>query len=113
MKKLSVLTAALILSASAMAATETVYNHSVLKTDGFATKQEAYNSGFDVADDLKAMSNHELKKNLSVFETSAKRVTIDDTVVTVEEFAEGRDAIQYRANVDVNYHYTATDHDHS
>ncbi|WED23857.1 DUF3316 domain-containing protein [Vibrio sp. JC009] len=110
MKKLTVLATALVLSGSALAATDTIYNHSVLKTDGFATKQAAYNSGFDVADSLESMTSHELKNNLSVFETSAKRVTVDDAVVTVEEFAAGRGDIQYRANVEVSYHYTATDH---
>ncbi|MDG3086082.1 DUF3316 domain-containing protein [Vibrio hannami] len=107
MKKLTVLATALLLSATAYASSDTYYNHTTLHGEGYSSQEQAYNAGFDLVESLQTMSDNQLKWNLAVNKDMAHDFSIDNTEVTIEEYAKNRGEVLYRANVDVAYHYTA------
>ncbi len=106
MKKLTVLATTLLLSATAFAGSQTTYSEKNIKTDGFATKAAAYEAGFDAADALADASKSELRFKLSPStDKSITDIQIDDTQITIEEFAQAQGEIAYRAIVNVDYHF--------
>ncbi len=108
MKKLIALTAGLLLTTSAFASTFTVSQNSTIKTDSFQTKAEAYNAGFDLTDALKQMENSQLRKELSLWAyNSVNDITIDDSQVVIQETATERGNIEYRAIINLDYHFNA------
>ncbi|WP_375748710.1 DUF3316 domain-containing protein [Vibrio sp. HN007] len=107
MKNLTILATALLVSTTAFAANDTFYDHRTIRTEGFSSQEQAYNSGFDMVESLNTMSDSQLRWNLSTSKTSAHNIDVDKTEVTVEEFSKNRGEVLYRAAVDVDYHYTA------
>lgn len=107
MKKLALIFATLLMSSGVFAGSDMFYNNSHFKTDGFASQQQALDAGFDLVDTLNSMTASQQKMKLSVLETSAHDLVIDRTKVNIQQFARTRGDIQYRAIVDVDYHYTA------
>ncbi|MFA0088524.1 hypothetical protein BCU70_16920 [Vibrio sp. 10N.286.49.C2] len=107
MKKLTLITASLLLSSAAMATTTSLVGDIDLHSDGFSSKQQAYDAGFQIVEDLKAMPSTDLVYKLRVHEGDLLRnsVKVDDAQITVQEFAENRGEIKYRAVVDVEYSY--------
>jgi uncharacterized GH25 family protein len=107
MKKVTTIAAAaLLLSSTAFAGTQTVYRDSHVVTDSFDSKTQALNAAFDLVDHYKQLTPFQLKLKLPTFgDSMVKGVELDDTTVKVEEFAESRGNTQYRAVIDLNYHY--------
>lgn len=113
MKKVTTIAAAaLLLSSTAFAGTQTVYRDSHVVTDSFATKAQALDAAFDLVDNYKQLSPFQLKMKLPTFgDNTVNGVQIDNTEVTVEEFAQSRGNIQYRAVVNLDYHYQSHESD--
>ncbi|WP_394246845.1 DUF3316 domain-containing protein [Vibrio profundi] len=111
MKKLIILTSALVLSSTAFAATSTYSTGTQLKSDGYATQEEAFEAGYDMMDELNTKSSYELSQALPSSGATPKAQTfkIDGMEVTVEKFAVERGEIQYRAILDVDYQYKFND----
>lgn len=108
MKKLIAFAAATLLTSSVIAGTHTVYDHNNLHTGSFASKSEAYEAGFDIAEQVSGMSQSQLRSKLRFTDGNLVRnIKVDNTKVTVEEFAESRGKISYRATVNVAYTYKA------
>lgn len=107
MKKVIVIATALMVSSTAFAATQTVNTGKEIKSQGFATQEQAYDAGYTIMDDLNQMTANELKGEFNVFDRKLVQnsVQVKDMEVVVEEFAKSRNDIQYRAVVDVNYSY--------
>ncbi|MGF1750898.1 MULTISPECIES: DUF3316 domain-containing protein [Vibrio] len=107
MNKLALITASLVLSSTAMATTTSLVGDVDLHSEGFSTKQQAYDAGFQMVNDLKAMPSTDLVYKLRVHEGDLLRnsVQVDDAQVTVQEYAENRGEIKYRAIIDVEYSY--------
>jgi len=107
MKKLTTLAATLLISSSVFANTQVVHSEKNFNTDSFANKEQAYDAGFDYLDNLKDLSDSELRqKLLLISQTPATNIKIDNSKVFVEEFSPTRGEIAYRAVVDVDYHFT-------
>ena len=112
MKKLMTIAAGLLLTSSAFANTVTLHKSTNLSTADYATKSEALNAGYDIADGLTNISQNELRHEFTLFSnTPVRNITIDQTEIQTEEFALARDDIQYRAIVKVTYHFDAQDND--
>jgi len=112
MKKIITLTAGLLVASSAFASVHTTYNETTLFTPSFETKTEAFNAGFDITESLSAMTENQLRSKLPAFtETGIRNLDLDNTEVQVEEFAVTRDEIQYRAAINVSYHFDSIEHD--
>ena len=110
MKKLITIAAGLLLTSSAFANTITLYKNTNLSTADYATKSEALNAGYDIADDLTTINQSELRHELNIYSNSpARNITVDQTEIQTEEFARARDDIQYRAIVKVTYHFETQD----
>lgn len=108
MKKLITLTAGLLVASSAFASVQTTYNETSIFTQSYETKAEAYDAGFDVTDSLSAMTETQLRSELPSFaDSTIRNIEIDGSEVKIEEFAAARGDVQYRAVVDVNYHFDA------
>lgn len=109
MKKLLTITAAsLLLSSAAFASDVIMDNTAHFTTDSYQTKTEAFNAGFDITDNLTSITQTELLKKLPHFgDELVHDIAIDDTNVTIEEYATSRDHISFRAIVNVDYHYSA------
>ena len=109
MKKLmTIAVTTLLISSAAYAGTQTVYSDTHIVTGGFATETEALNAGHDVVDNITHLSSAQLRNKLPTFgDNMVRGVTVDDTEITVEEFSKSRGEVQYRAVVDVEYHYKA------
>ena len=106
MKKTLILAISTLLSTSAFASIETSYEENSFHTDAFENKASAYNAGFDIADQFGDMNRTQLQRKLNIFGNSpVENITIDGTKVTIEEFAESRNKIAYRAKVNVSFHY--------
>lgn len=107
MKKL-ILLATLIISASVFAADQTVISHTTLTTDSYATKQQAYDAGFDLMDQMKAMGSAKLKTVLPIHENNviSPSVKVKDMLVQVEEYAKAPGQLEYKAKLGVDYQYT-------
>jgi len=108
MNKLMTVAAGLLLSTSAFASNVTLHNDTTVTTSSFATKAEALDAGLSVAQNLSDMSQNELRIQLPVNAyQNVNNISIDNTKVKVEEFAQVRGQVQYRAIVDVDYHFDA------
>lgn len=109
MKKLIAIAATtLLVSSTAIAGTQTVYRDTHIVTDGFATEAEALNAGHDIVEHVNHLSQAELRAELPTFADSMVRgVEVDDAEITIEEFSKSRGEVQYRAVVEVEYHYRA------
>ncbi|MCW8333303.1 DUF3316 domain-containing protein [Vibrio paucivorans] len=107
MKKAILLASALVISSTAFAGVNSKSSETTVKTDAFATQEQAYNAGYDLMDEYKAMPSHQLRAKLPINENSVKTssVEVTDGKVTVEEFSPARGEIQYRAVVEVDYQY--------
>ena len=110
MKKLMTIATGLLLTGSVFAHTVTLHKNEQLVTTEYASKSEAVNAGFDLAEDLKSNSNSELRKEFNlVGHTFVRNITVDNTEVSTEEFADSRDETKYRAIVKVSYYFDAED----
>lgn len=108
MKKLITLATGLLLATSVFASTTTVTQTKSFKTDGYQTKSEAYDAGFDLTDALKGMDNSQLRSELSLWAyNSVNGIVIDGSQVTVQETATELGKIEYRAVVNLDYHFNA------
>ena len=106
MKKLITIAAALFFTSAAFANTVTIHDDATLSTADYATKAEALNAGYDIAENLSMIKQGELRKELNIFaENAVRNVTIAKTEIQTEEFARSRNNIQYRAIVNVDYHF--------
>ena len=108
MKNVITIAAGLLLTTSAFASTVTYDNNTELFAGTYETKAQAFDAGFDLTDSLETLSASQLGNKLSVWAyDSVSNIAIDDTKVVVEEIASARDGVQYRAIVDVDYHFNA------
>ncbi|USD67764.1 DUF3316 domain-containing protein [Vibrio sp. SCSIO 43136] len=110
MKKLA-LTIAAIMSTSAFATTLHTSSTSELSIDGYKTQEQAYNAGFDLADNLKNQSHNQLMSNLRIISDNVEynSIEIKDVEVQVESYAKAKGEISYRAVLEVNYDYNQRD----
>lgn len=70
------------------------------------------NAGYDIAEELAAMDQKQLRKELPLLvDNTVRNIAVDQTEIKTEEFAYSRDEIKYRAIVDVDYHYEETEND--
>ena len=107
MKKLTTLLATLLISSSVFASSQVVHSDKNFSTDAFTDKAQAYEAGFTYLDSLKTLSDAELRQKLIVIsQTPARNIKIDGSKVSIQEFAQTRGQIAYRAVVDVDYHFT-------
>ena len=107
MKKLITLVTALLISSSVFASYQVVHSDKNFSTDAFADKSTAYEAGFAYLDDLNNLSETKLKHKLLVISQSAAHdLKINESKVSVEEFAEARGQVAYRAVIDVDYQFT-------
>jgi len=112
MKKLITIAAGLLITGSAFANTITLQRDTNIETAGYATKTEALNAGFNIADNLSALNKNQLRKALPVFSTNLTRnLEINNTEVQTQEVALNRNETQYFATVKVNYSFDAQDND--
>jgi hypothetical protein len=110
MKKLITIATGLLLTGSVFAHTVTLHKNDQLVTTEYASKSEAVNAGFDLVENLKSNSNSELRKELNlVGHNFVRNITVDNTEVSTEEFADSRDEAKYRAIVKVSYYFDAED----
>ena len=107
MKKLTTLAATLLISSSVFASSQMVHSDKKFTTDAFTNKSEAYEAGFSYLDNLNNLSDAQLRQKLILIsEAPAHSIKIDTSKVSVEEFAQTRGQLAYRAVVDVDYHFT-------
>ena len=112
MKKLMTIAAGLLLTGSVFASTVTLHKNTQLVTADYASKSEAIDAAFDIAETLKTSTHNELRNDLSLLNHSFVRdITVEQTEITAEEFAVARDDIQYRAIVKVTYHFDTEEQD--
>ncbi len=113
MKTSIILATSLLLTTSAFASTTAISQNRSFTTDTYSTKAEAYDAGFDLADSVKAMDQSQLRHELSVENyTNVHKIGVDSSEVTVQGIATNRDDIQYRAIVDLDYHFDAKHNTH-
>lgn len=112
MKKIITLAAGLLVTSTTFASIHTTHSQTSVESAPYQTKEEALEAGFDITDSLQRLSVSQLRSELPIQTYSNVRdITIDDTQVSVEEFAVVRGDIQYRAVVDVDYHFEAKERD--
>jgi len=86
---------------------QVVHSDKTFSTEAFTDKAAAYEAAFDYIDSLNKLAANELRQKLIVIsETPANDIKIDNSKVTIQEFAQTRDLVAYRAVVDVDYHFT-------
>lgn len=81
----------------------------VIKTVPVDTKTEAYALGNQKLKDLKLKSASELSDIFKAGLNSPaerKSVTLENAIITVQEFMDEQGRIQYRGDVHVTYHYS-------
>ena len=107
MKKLTTLAAALLISTGALASTQVIHSDKNFNTDAFTDKTQAYEAGFAYVDNLNDLSDAELRQKLLIIsQTPANNIKIDNSKVSIQEYAQQRGEVVYRAVVDVDYHFT-------
>ena len=111
MKSLLVIAATtLLLSSATFASTVEQESNSNFATATYQTKAEAFDAGFDIVDNLKTMTESQLRHKLSLFgEDFVSDITINGSEVTVTELATSPGDIQYKALVNVDYNYSANE----
>ncbi|MBB1274942.1 MULTISPECIES: DUF3316 domain-containing protein [Psychromonas] len=108
MKKLTTLAATLLISSSVFAGTQVVHSDKNFSTDAFTNKAAAYEAGFNYVNQLKQLPENKLRHELVLISTTpTKDLKIKDTRVSIEEFAQTRGQVEYRAIVNVDYNYKA------
>lgn len=108
MNKFITVATGLLLSSSVLASDVTLHQGTEVSTASYNTRQEAINAGHDMAENLDAMTQNELRFQLPVNSyQNVKNISIDNSKVQVEEFAQVRGEVKYRAVVNVNYHFDA------
>ncbi|MGY0614971.1 DUF3316 domain-containing protein [Vibrio sp. FJH11] len=108
MKKLFVLTAGILMASSVFASNTTVTEKTNMEVGTYQSREQALNAGFDLSDSLKSMSGTQLRNKLGLFSYSnVSNINIDDSQVVINEVAYARDNIQYRAVLNVDYHFNA------
>jgi len=108
MKTLMTIAAGLLVSTSVFASTVDIDKNEKIVAGTYETKAMAYDAGFDLTESLLAMNEHQLSKTFSTWAYSmVDDIEINDSKVVVEEYANSRGDIQYRAIVDVNYQFSA------
>lgn len=108
MKKLFVLTSGLLMASSVFASNITITEHTNMDAGTYQSREQALNAGFDLSDSLKSMSKSELRREFGLFGyTNVNNINIDDSKVIIKEVAYARDDIQYRAVLNVDYHFNA------
>jgi len=110
MKTLIAIACGLLVAFGATAASRsTVHSTSTLTTDAFSSKAAAMDAGFNMYESLETASDSELrwKLNKTGSDIVSGSMTIDNARVKIEENVVSRDSIEYRAIVDVDYHYKA------
>tara|TARA_Y100001956_G_scaffold56230_2_gene55251 strand:+ start:1367 stop:1711 length:345 start_codon:yes stop_codon:yes gene_type:complete len=114
MKKI-ILLASLVMSTSVFAATNTVQSDRTFSTDNYATKEQAYQAGFDLMNDFKQMSQNELENKLVTGSNDAiyNSIKLNDMNVAIKEFGNANGQIEYKAVVDVDFQYKHRDNNHS
>ena len=106
------ITAGILLSSSVLASNITEHRNTQIVSADYATKAEAMDAGFDIANELSQLSPYQLRKELIVFSKGfPSNLEIKKTEVKTEEFALVRGQSQYRAIVKVNYQYDTRDQD--
>ena len=107
MKKLTILAATLLISSSVFASSQVVHSDKNFSTDAFTDKAQAYEAGFNYLDSLNTLGDAELRQKLLVIsQTPANNIKIDNSKVSIQEFAQKRGEVAYRAVVNVDYHFT-------
>ena len=108
MKKLFVLTTGILMSSSVFALNTTVTQKTNMEVGTYQSREQALNAGFDLSDSLKSMSETQLRNKLGLFSyTNVSDINIDNSQVTINEVAYARDNVQYRAILNVDYHFDA------
>lgn len=102
MKTITTIVATSLMFCSSAFADETVGNK-LLVSDGHSSKTQAYDTGFEMVNELKSLPQGELDNKLLSIDGS--EASIYSLEVTVEEYAAKRGVIEYRAVVDVQYNY--------
>ena len=106
MKKLMTIAAGLVFTGAAFANTVTIHKDATFSSADYATKAEALNAGYDIAENLSMIKQGELRKEFNIFaENAVRNVTVEKTEIQTEEFARTRNNVQYRAIVYVDYHF--------
>jgi len=109
-KLLTIAAASILLSSTAFASTVIEESNSHFSTGTYQTKADAYNAGFDIVDNLKTMTNGELRKELSLYDEGfARDITINSSKVTVSEYSNAPGEVNYKALVNVDYNYKANE----
>ena len=112
MKNFTILVATLLISSSVFASTQIIHSDKNFNTDAFTDKASAYEAGFDYVDQLKQLPENKLSHELVLISTTpTKDIKINNTNVSIEEFAQTRGQIAYRAIVNVDYNYTTKKND--
>jgi len=107
MKKLTTLAATLLISSSVFASSQVIHSDKNFTTEAFTDKSQAYEAGFSYLDNLNKLSDAQLRQKLILIsETPAHDIKIDASKVSIQEFAQTRGEIAYRAVLDVDYHFT-------
>ena len=111
-KRIAITLSTLLLSTSVFASTVNIDKTTNFETKTYQTKASAYEAGFELVDNLSQMNANQLRQKLPTFtDQFVRKVGIDNTKVTVTEFAINRDQINYSAVVKVDYHYDAEEND--
>ena len=112
MKKLITIAAALLFTSAAFANNVTIHKNTKLVSTLYDTKTEAFNAGFDIADNLENVSQKELRNKFAIIsQNRATNINISDKIVKTQELAKNRGDIKYRAIVKVNYNFETRDED--
>jgi len=107
MKKIMTVVGALLISSSVFAASQVIHSDKNFSTEAFTEKSQAYEAGFNYLDALKGLSDVELTHKLLVISQSpVKDIKIDNSKVSIEEFAQTRGQLAYRAVINLDYHFT-------
>ncbi len=104
MKNTLIIAAGLLLTSSSFA--YTINDQATVDTGTYATESAAYAAGFDFIDSLKTMNRSELGKTLSLpADNTVRQIKVDSSRVELEAFATHPEQIQYRAIVNLDYHF--------
>jgi hypothetical protein len=109
-----ILTAGLLLTTtSVFAATTTLYGDTKVFTADFNSESAALNAGNNLADNLPDMAPGLLRHKLGLVSSSVDvhNITVDQTQIRLDKFNLPNSQPQYRAILDVKYHYTGHDED--
>ncbi|MCL9776422.1 DUF3316 domain-containing protein [Vibrio methylphosphonaticus] len=109
MKKRLVVACVALMSGSVFAGSDIGNSH--LETEAFQSKQQAYEAGYQLVDELNEMTNGALahQLHLNAHSDNIQDIELKNTEVSVHEYSEKQGVIKYRAQVNVSYEYDAKD----